>query len=79
MTKFYQYINEQSDEELERVKEALTKRCMPFLKEFDAPVFRGMGKNEKFKRKMVRKNRRPRLVAHELHEKLNKIFHDRFG
>lgn len=79
--KFYKYINEQSEEEIERVKETLKKRCMPFLKEFDAPIYRGYNKGISglMSRKVTRKDRVPRFIPKEVHEELDDLLESMYG
>ncbi|MFW6046287.1 MAG: hypothetical protein ACOCP4_00590 [Candidatus Woesearchaeota archaeon] len=82
MTKFYNYLNEQDiEEEIERVKSTLRKRSVPFLKEFDAPIYRGYKKgiNDFMVRKTTRKDRKPRFIPKEIHEGLDDILKKLYG
>ncbi|MFW5795194.1 MAG: hypothetical protein ACOCV1_06885 [Bacillota bacterium] len=84
MSKFYKYINEKdfSDDHLEEIKETLQKRCMPFLKEFDDPIYRGYKKgigNRMIVRKAVRKDRVPRFIPMEVHKELDDLLESMYG
>ena len=81
MSKFYSWLNEQSEEEIERVKRTLKKRCMPFLKEFDAPIYRGYNKGISglMSRKITRKDRVPRFIPKEVHEELDDLLESIYG
>jgi len=82
--KFYNYLNEKdySDEHLEEIKETLQKRCMPFLKEFDASIYRGYQKglgNRMIARKAARKDRIPRFIPIEVHKELDDLLESMYG
>ena len=79
MSKFYKFINEESD--WEQVVKSLEKRCMPFLKEFDGPIYRGYNKGiqGKMSRKATRKDRKPRFIPEDVHNEMDNVLYDMFG
>lgn len=79
--KFYKYINGQSQEDIEKIKNALAKRCKPFLQEFEAPIYRGYKKGIQghITRKATRKDRKPRFIPEDVHEELDKLLYDMYG
>lgn len=52
---------------------------MPFLKEFDYPVFRGYKPGKDFTRRPVRKDRKPRFIPEDIHEDLDQTLYNMFG
>ena len=77
------YLNEENDNTIDVIK----RECKPFLNEFGKCyknrnfIYRGMkrGIPGKIELKVVRKDRRPKIIRKELHEYLSKISKELFG
>lgn len=83
--RLHQYINEMTTpEDWEQITNALEKHCQPFLKELkgaNALLYRGTDDvfHSPIRQYNVRKNRKPRFIAQDLHELMDEWFQKKVG
>jgi hypothetical protein len=93
MSRLQQYINEETTNDLQFLVNMIRSDCKPFLKEMKkAGQFLYRGYNDpnditwsfnkdkiQYFKKVVRKDRKPRDMYQSVHEKLDKLFMEKFG
>jgi hypothetical protein len=73
---FLSFVNKQ---ELISYCDEIKKHCMPFLKTFKIPIYRGKEDDRMFFKAKTRKDRIPKDMPRYLHEYLDILFEKKFG